>query len=209
MANRGGSARDRRITLALAPSLWAKGEARGWLGCGRQRAIGRGDREFLPAALELVETPPSPIRMTFVWCICIGFASLLAWSYFSWIDIHAVAQGKIQPSGRSKVVQPLEPGRVVAIHVENGVVVRAGDVLLELDPTETTADRDAQKRDLDSTNAEIVRRRAAIEIARNGTSHPTPIAFMAGTEESVRAAVGRPVARASGLGRRLWGDLAG
>jgi exodeoxyribonuclease V alpha subunit len=32
--------------------------------------------------------------------------------------------------------------------------------------------------------------------------------ILAGTEESVRAAVDRPVARASGLGRRLWGDLA-
>jgi exodeoxyribonuclease V alpha subunit len=33
--------------------------------------------------------------------------------------------------------------------------------------------------------------------------------ILAGTEESIRAAVARPVARASGLGRRLWGDLAG
>jgi exodeoxyribonuclease V alpha subunit len=33
--------------------------------------------------------------------------------------------------------------------------------------------------------------------------------ILAGTEESVRAAVARPVARASGLGRRLWGDLTG
>jgi exodeoxyribonuclease V alpha subunit len=33
--------------------------------------------------------------------------------------------------------------------------------------------------------------------------------ILAGTEEMIRAAVGRPVARASGLGRRLWGDLAG
>ncbi len=32
--------------------------------------------------------------------------------------------------------------------------------------------------------------------------------ILAGTEASVRAAVARPVARASGLGRRLWGDLA-
>ncbi len=30
--------------------------------------------------------------------------------------------------------------------------------------------------------------------------------ILAGTEEAVRAAVARPVARASGLGRRLWGD---
>ena len=33
--------------------------------------------------------------------------------------------------------------------------------------------------------------------------------ILAGTEETVRAAVRRPVARASGLGSRLWGDLAG
>jgi exodeoxyribonuclease V alpha subunit len=32
--------------------------------------------------------------------------------------------------------------------------------------------------------------------------------ILAGTEETIRAAVARPVARASGLGRRLWGDLA-
>ena len=30
--------------------------------------------------------------------------------------------------------------------------------------------------------------------------------ILAGTEESVRAAVDRPVARASGLRRRLWDD---
>ena len=33
--------------------------------------------------------------------------------------------------------------------------------------------------------------------------------ILVGTEEMIRAAVARPVARASGLGRRLWGDLAG
>jgi exodeoxyribonuclease V alpha subunit len=33
--------------------------------------------------------------------------------------------------------------------------------------------------------------------------------ILAGTEAAIRAAVARPVARASGLGRRLWGDLAG
>ena len=51
----------------------------------------------------------------------------------------------MQPSGRSKVVQPLEPGRVEAILVENGARVEAGDVLLELDPTETAAEQNAQR----------------------------------------------------------------
>ena len=72
------------------------------------------DREFLPAALELLETPPSPIRVAAIWVICAGLVVALAWSYFGKLDIHAVAQGRIQPSGRSKVVQPLEPGKIVS-----------------------------------------------------------------------------------------------
>jgi hemolysin D len=94
------------------------------------------DREFLPAAIEILVTPPSPVARSLLLAICALFVSALAWSYFGWIDIHAVAQGKIQPSGRSKVVQPLEAGRVVGINVENGSRVNVGDVLLELDPTE-------------------------------------------------------------------------
>ena len=44
-----------------------------------------------------------------IWLICLFFAAALAWSYFGWLEIYAVAQGRIQPSGRSKVVQPLDP----------------------------------------------------------------------------------------------------
>jgi len=45
------------------------------------------DREFLPAALELLETPPSPIRVAAIWLICAAFATALAWSYLGWLDI--------------------------------------------------------------------------------------------------------------------------
>jgi hemolysin D len=116
------------------------------------------DREFLPAALELLVTPPSPVARSMLLSICALFFLTLAWSYFGWIDIYTVAPGKFQPIGGSKVVQPLEPGRITAIHVENGSHVNAGDVLLELDPTETAADREAQARDLEAASAEASRR---------------------------------------------------
>lgn len=134
----------------------------------RMRGAVPQDREFLPAALEILESPPSPLKVAFLWFICLLFSAALTWSYFGKLDIHAVAQGRVQPSGRSKVVQPLEAGRVVAIHVENGSRVRAGDVVLELDPTETAAERQALRQDLTSIEAESVRRRAAVAAVHSG-----------------------------------------
>ena len=43
--------------------------------------------------------------------------------------------GQDRPSGRTKVIQPFETGVVRAIHVRDGQSVKAGDVLIELDPT--------------------------------------------------------------------------
>lgn len=37
------------------------------------------------------------------------------------------------------MIQPLDPGKVAAVHVENGQRVRAGDLLQEFDPAETPA----------------------------------------------------------------------
>lgn len=144
------------------------------------------DREFLPAALEVLVTPPSPVARSLLLAICALFALALAWSYFGWIDIYAVAQGRIQPTGGSKVVQPLDPGKVTAIHVANGSRVSAGQVLLELDSTEVTADREAQARDLEAASAEAARRKAAIVAAATDALQPQPIAFPADISEPVR-----------------------
>ena len=144
------------------------------------------DREFLPASLEILVTPPSPVARALLIAICSLFFLALAWSYFGWIDIYAVAPGKFQPIGGSKVVQPLEPGKVIAIHVENGSRVEAGDLLLELDPTETAADREAQARDLEAASAEAARRKAAIAAAQTAAMQPPPIDFDASINTSVR-----------------------
>lgn len=144
------------------------------------------DREFLPASLEILVTPPSPIARALLLTICGLFFLALAWSYFGWIDIYAVAPGKFQPIGGSKVVQPLEPGIVTAIYVENGSHVTAGDLLLALDPTETAADRKAQARDLEAASAEASRRKVAIAAARTETLEPLPIEFATNISDPVR-----------------------
>jgi hemolysin D len=136
------------------------------------------DREFLPAALEILETPPSPIRMALLLLICGFFAVALTWSYLSRIDIIAVAQGKLQPTGHVKVIQPLETSRVLSIKSENGTTVHAGDVLVELDPSEAAADVAEAAASLASFRAEAVRRQAAIKAAESlSTAAPPDIVW--------------------------------
>ncbi|MFI5015377.1 MAG: HlyD family type I secretion periplasmic adaptor subunit [Hyphomicrobiales bacterium] len=144
------------------------------------------DLEFLPAAIEILQTPPSPLGSSLLLYICFFFFCALAWSYFGLLDIYAIAPGKIQLSGQSKVLQSLYPGKVAAIHVENGSRVKAGDVLIELDPTDSDADRQAQQSALEAASAEAARRGAAIAAARSGQLEPMPIEFPSGIDELVR-----------------------
>ncbi len=97
--------------------------------------------EFLPAVLEIQQAPPSPIGRAILWTIMAVFASGVLWAILGWIDIVATAQGKIIPSGYSKVIQPYETGVITAIHVQDGQIVKRGEVLIELDPTQNRADQ--------------------------------------------------------------------
>src|SRR5499433_376071 len=117
---------------------------------------------FLPAALEIVETPPSPIGRTIGATIILLFCAALVWAWWGTIDIVASATGKIVPSGRTKVVQPFETGVVRAIRVQDGQSVKAGEVLIELDPTANAAERDHLRDDLVAEQLNIARLRAAI-----------------------------------------------
>ncbi|RVU12478.1 HlyD family type I secretion periplasmic adaptor subunit [Methylobacterium oryzihabitans] len=122
----------------------------------------REDQEFLPAHLEILDTPPSPYVLVFTWCICIMFATSIIWSCIAKIDIHAVATGRIQPSGRSKVVQPFEAGKIQALYVSNGNKVNAGDTLAIMETTEADADLKSRKSDLATMKAQVARRQATI-----------------------------------------------
>jgi len=99
--------------------------------------------EFLPVALEIQETPPLPVSRWILWSILLLFAIAVIWSILGEVDIVGVAQGKIVPSGKVKIIQPLEPGVVRAIHVQEGELVAAGQPLIELDSALGGADRES------------------------------------------------------------------
>jgi hemolysin D len=140
----------------------------------------RRDHElaFLPAALEIIETPPSPIGRAIGATIIAFFALAVAWACLGSVDIIATAPGKIIPSGRTKLVQPFEIGVVRAIHVHDGDTVKTGDLLIELDPTMNAAEREHLQGDLISAQLDVARLRAALSEAPDPLAefHPPPAA---------------------------------
>jgi hemolysin D len=130
----------------------------------RKKPSRRRDYElaFLPAALEIIETPPSPTSRIVGVTIIALFCGALGWASLGTTDIVAIAPGKIVPSGRSKIIQPFETGVVRAIHVQDGQSVRAGDLIIELDPTMNTAELGHLKSDLMAAQLDIARLRAAL-----------------------------------------------
>lgn len=100
----------------------------------------RSDHEFLPAALEIMEKPPSPGLRWLLLSLCALFTITLIWSFVGKVDVVATASGKVIPSGNVKIIQPIEIGYVRKIHVKNGQHVEVGQLLVELDPTLASAD---------------------------------------------------------------------
>jgi len=115
------------------------------------------ERQFLPAALEILETPPSPAGRSLVFLLCLVAAVGVAWGVFGRLDIVAVASGKIVAHMRTKLVQPFEISTIRAILVAPGQRVRAGDALIELDPTAAIAERDKARKDLDAARIDQAR----------------------------------------------------
>ncbi len=122
----------------------------------------RDELTFLPAALEIAETPPPPLAGGLSITIIVLFCVAIAWASFGKIDIVSSATGKIIPSERVKVVQPFETGVVRAIHVADGQMVKAGENLIELDPTIDNAELKHIESDLLTAQLDIARLSAAL-----------------------------------------------
>ncbi len=111
--------------------------------------------EFLPAALEVLETPPRPAGRLIAITICLFFAAAIVWAILGSIDTIAIATGQLVTSERANLIQPIENGVVRAIHVRDGQQVRQGEVLVELDPTEAEANVEALRNELVKAQLEV------------------------------------------------------
>lgn len=126
---------------------------------------------FLPAVLEVVESPPSPLGRASLWAIMGLVTTALVWATLGQLDIHATAQGRIIPGGKTKSVAPSETGTVAAILVADGQHVEAGQVLVQLDPAAPQSDSTKLGRDRLELLLTIARLRALLD-GRNDFTLP-------------------------------------
>ncbi|WP_295485196.1 HlyD family type I secretion periplasmic adaptor subunit [uncultured Pseudomonas sp.] len=96
--------------------------------------------QFLPAALALQEQPVHPTPRYMMWTIMLFVVLALVWACLGEIEVVATASGKVVASGKSKTIQPSEVAVITAIRVSDGQAVRAGEVLVELDASASSAD---------------------------------------------------------------------
>ena len=77
-----------------------------------------------------------------MWAVIIGFGGFMLWAAFAPLSEGVVAMGSVMVDGKRKTIQHLEGGIVGAIHVKEGAKVDAGEVLVELDNTQSKAQHD-------------------------------------------------------------------
>ena len=94
------------------------------------------------------------IGMTILAVFVIGF---LGWSIFAPLDSAIVAQGVVVVETHRKAIQHLEGGIVQTINVTDGQKVRAGQLLVQLDPTEARASLDLVRGEADALAAQQAR----------------------------------------------------
>lgn len=95
------------------------------------------ERQFLPAALEILETPAPALPRAILWTIVLALTATLIWAWFGKVDMVAIAPGKVIAADKTKVIQPAETAVVKRILVKDGQQVKAGQVLLELEAAAT------------------------------------------------------------------------
>ena len=83
------------------------------------------------------------VRSTRIICwVLIVFLGLGVWAYFAELVEVSSGNGKVIPSSREQVVQSLEGGILATLNVREGDVVEAGQVLAQLDPTQSESSVD-------------------------------------------------------------------
>ena len=150
------------------------------------RQFANTQRQFLPAALAVQESPPSPAAHWVLGLLLTLFALGVMWACVGEVDIVVTAPGRIVPSGQVKVVQPREAGTVAAIYVKDGQRVEQGQRLVGLDSTFTEADTTRIQQQLFGLKMQLLWREALERWLATGRASTVSLSFPAEASDTQR-----------------------
>jgi hemolysin D len=139
--------------------------------------------DFQPAILAMQQRPPSPLPRAVLYALLALVGLLIVWSFIGRIDIVATAPGKLVPETYVKIVQPAEAGIISELLVAEGDHVKAGQVLLRLDTTISSADAAIVRKELEARGLQLRR----IDAQMSGTPMLSAPGDQATTFEEVRS----------------------
>lgn len=132
-----------------------------------QVTIDQVEQDLNAGALSLPSPAPWTRRLTQV--ILVGITVGVGWSVLARIDVVVVAQGKLEPLSQSQSVQSRVGGVVTAVHVQDGDLVKQGQLLMQLDKTAIQN----QLETLMLQQDQLVKEIAVLRIARQGAPMQT------------------------------------
>lgn len=145
-----------------------------------KRLCKRGDsHEFKPLLIEIEEEPQNPLGRMIFWTIMAAILFFGLWMFFGQVDVVVTARGKVIPRGEVKVVQPLTTGVIRKILVKEGDSVLKGQLLMEIDPSQTEPELASMQANLMQVRLEVERIQstlAKVPFAPKGTYDPGLVA---------------------------------
>lgn len=119
--------------------------------------------DFWADAGTLLSTPRARYARWLPWGVLALLATLLTWASLAKVDEVARGQGRVIPSSHVQVVQSLDGGIVSDILVQEGSVVKKGQLLLRIDPTRFASSLQENESQVVALQAKASRLRAIAE----------------------------------------------
>lgn len=121
------------------------------------RYMNEHEKEFLPAVLEVTETPPSHAARLLSYVIMALFVVCLLWAVLGKIDIIATTTGKLMPASNIKTIQTLTDSEIEEIYVEEGQYVKERQELIKFNQTEVKANINRIKNEMKALEIAVSR----------------------------------------------------
>lgn len=119
---------------------------------------------------EVYDSRPNPFFMIFTYSILLLIIIALVWMYFGEIETVVKSQGMIRPNDNVSTVSNLISGEITNVNIEDGQVVKSGDVLYTIDHTQMILDRENLYQHIDKATVELEllnRYKKAVEDEKN------------------------------------------